>query len=85
MTEFLMATHSLAKFEIQKYYQKEPWCNSVYIVWIGVSTSSKTHPLLFPKPPLNLKTVQGPLFVKFPPICWFYMNPIKIRFFSKPL
>ena len=39
--------------------------------------------LLFPKPPLNLKTVQAPtLFRKFPSIFWFFMTPFKTRIFQ---
>ena len=47
------------------------------------------NPLLFlTKPPLNLQTVQAPLFRQFPPLYWFLWpprpSPLKVRFFSEP-
>ena len=38
---------------------------------------SETLPLFFAKPPpLNLQSVQAPSFRQFPPIYWFFLNPL---------
>ena len=40
------------------------------IMHIGVSP-----PSFFPNPPLNLPTVQAPLFRQFPLLYWFFVTP----------
>ena len=57
-----------------------------FTVCNGVSTPLKTAPPVFlAKPTLNVQTVQAPIFRQFPPVRWFFVNPLlKVGFFSEP-
>ena len=50
-----------------------------FIVSIGVSPTPTpfkgTPPLFFDKPPLNLQTIQAPLFKQFHPLYQFFVTP----------
>ena len=52
----------------RKFHQVLPKLHSVH--W-GITPS-----LFFAKPPLNLQTVQAPLFRQFPSIYCFFVNPL---------
>ena len=59
------------------------WSHSVH--WDINFPSKTTIPSFSFSALLNLQIVQVPLFRQFPrPIYWFFMNPLKIRFFSEP-
>ena len=63
--------------------------NHMIIVCIGVPTPhSETPPPLYLAKPPPLKSVNcpspPPLFRQSPPLYWFFINPLKIWFFSEP-
>ena len=48
---------------------------NIVCIWVSTLTPKK-HPLpLFAKPPLDLRTVQAPLFRQFSSIYWFFVTP----------
>ena len=58
----------------------------MYSVHQGINPPSKTPlPLFLAKTPLNLQTVQAPLFRQFPPlyIDFSWTLPLKVGFFSE--
>ena len=56
-----------------------------YSVLWGINLPFKnTTPSFSPSPLLDLQLIQAPLFKQFPPTSRFFVNPLKIGFFSEP-
>ena len=62
----------------RRYIPRDYSTDTLTLVFISI-------PSFLPRPPLlNMQTVQAPLFLDTPPLYWFFVNPLKVRFFSEP-